>query len=150
MFINVKTDINLSAILRNDMTQEELARIADEAILTLSSQVARPNTPHASERFNILMDARIQLAQALQNALSDKPVWPAGKSKETLTVETGDVPVSLYAYPKVKGRIQRYRVTYGQDIRENLDHANAAGQLGFSILHSLECAGKIDSSGGED
>lgn len=69
------------------------------------------------------------------------------KEQPTLVVKDGlDVPVELYAYPKRAGRIQRYRVSYGQDIRENLNYADAASQLGFSIMHSLECAGKLDTS----
>ena len=39
----------------------------------------------------------------------------------------------------------RFRLTYGVEVRDNLNYGDAADALGRSILHALSCDGKIDN-----
>ncbi len=41
----------------------------------------------------------------------------------------------------------KFRVTYGKQVDDGLDYANAALHLGASIMHALACEGKLDNTG---
>ena len=51
------------------------------------------------------------------------------------------------AFPiKVEQRANgRFRVTYGAEIRDDLDYNAAAKELGLCVFHALACDGKLDS-----
>jgi len=40
----------------------------------------------------------------------------------------------------------RFRVTYGLQVYDRLDYANAAAKLGEAIMHSAACSGKFVTS----
>lgn len=42
---------------------------------------------------------------------------------------------------------KKFRVTYGQQVDDNLDYGAAAEKLGGGIMHALAIAGKLDNSG---
>ncbi len=44
-----------------------------------------------------------------------------------------------------------FRVTYGKQVRDRLCYADAASELGASIMHALACEGNLDNrEKGED
>lgn len=45
-----------------------------------------------------------------------------------------------------RGR-DKFRVTYGKQIDDNLTYARAAEELGQSIMHALACEGALDHRG---
>jgi hypothetical protein len=61
---------------------------------------------------------------------------------QTVTTFTdGDIPVLLEQDEK---NGQRFRVTYGAQVRSGLSYAQAAKEYGECVFHSLACAGKLD------
>lgn len=61
--------------------------------------------------------------------------------RHIITISAGlDAPVSLHQ--RVDGT---FAVIYGADVKSDLDLDGAARNLGYSILHSISCLGKLDS-----
>lgn len=48
-------------------------------------------------------------------------------------------PIKLEQY--VNGK---FKLTYGTEIHDSLTYAQAAHQLGFALMHSFTCEGKIE------
>lgn len=44
-------------------------------------------------------------------------------------------------------RNKLFTVTYGQQVRRELNHSQAAQELGRCILHALACENKVDDTG---
>lgn len=38
-----------------------------------------------------------------------------------------------------------FRVTYGKQVKDYLDYADAAKELGACMMHALACEGKVDN-----
>lgn len=55
--------------------------------------------------------------------------------------------IELAGYPIKVDRLARnkFTVTYGLDVKPNLDYDAAARALGTCIFHALTCEGKLDS-----
>jgi hypothetical protein len=51
------------------------------------------------------------------------------------------------AYPVTLGQHgrDRFKVTYGRSVRDELDYAAAAKALGESIMHALACSERLDN-----
>lgn len=58
---------------------------------------------------------------------------------KTIDTTNTDIPVTLEQ--RSNGR---FRVTYGCEIRDNLDYADAARIYGECLFHSLTCAGALE------
>lgn len=59
-----------------------------------------------------------------------------------IVFETGDTLVQLRQFKN-----KQFRVTYGQDTRDDLGYRDAAHNLGYCLMHALACAGRIDNEG---
>lgn len=55
--------------------------------------------------------------------------------------EDGDYPVKLE-----QRSAGSFRVTYGAEVHDHLDYAEAAREYGECVFHSLACAGKLDNA----
>jgi hypothetical protein len=42
--------------------------------------------------------------------------------------------------------VDRFRVTYGSQVKSNLTYAEAALELGACIMHAAACSGTLDNS----
>ena len=58
-----------------------------------------------------------------------------------MTIENGKYPIILEQYERAT---QRFKVTYGLQIKRNLDYAAAAEEFGLCYFHMLACEGKFD------
>lgn len=58
------------------------------------------------------------------------------------TFTDGDVPVELKQSARKRGRWQ-FTVVYGKQVRSGLSYAEAVGEYGKCVFHSLACAGKL-------
>ena len=58
-----------------------------------------------------------------------------------ITVENGKYPIILEQYERAT---QRFKVTYGLQIKRHLDYAAAAEEFGLCYFHMLACEGKIE------
>lgn len=54
---------------------------------------------------------------------------------------------TLSAWPirLVQTSVDKFSVTYGQQIKVGLDYNHAATELGSCIMHALACKGKLDN-----
>lgn len=55
------------------------------------------------------------------------------------TFTDGDFPVSLYQHGE-----DSFKVVYGAHVDNFLNHEEAVKSYGFSVFHSLSCAGLIE------
>lgn len=64
--------------------------------------------------------------------------------KTCFKIESLPYPLTLEQYPNGD-----FKITYGQEITENLDYASATLVFGQCFFHALSCAGKLDNGYGE-
>lgn len=55
----------------------------------------------------------------------------------------GNYPIRLEQY---SANSMRFRVTYGKQVDDRLDYADAAAKLGEAIMHCAACDGKFVAS----
>jgi len=62
--------------------------------------------------------------------------------KTTLCFEehTGAFPVLLH-----QTGLDRFKVTYGKQIKSGLNYSDAAHELGACLMHAMACDGKLDN-----
>lgn len=60
--------------------------------------------------------------------------------KTCYSVEIGGFAIKL----QQRG-VDRFRVTYGMQVDDNLNYARAAAKFGEAVMHALACEGRLDN-----
>lgn len=63
--------------------------------------------------------------------------------KSTLCHEITDI---AFGVKLEQNGIDRFTVTYGKQVKRNLNYSQAAHEYGACIMHALACGGKLDNS----
>ena len=73
---------------------------------------------------------------------TELPIKEANSLTKCFEIKGLEFPIKLEQRANKK-----FRVTYGQEVSDNLDYGTAAEKLGDAIMHALAIAGKLDNSG---
>lgn len=57
------------------------------------------------------------------------------------SIPADKVPFGISLHQKSK---KNFTVTYGKEVKSNLSYTEAAQQFGLSLMHALNCDGKLD------
>jgi len=57
--------------------------------------------------------------------------------------EPGQYPVKLEQHEGPIASSPRFRVTYGKQVRDDLNYAAAAREVGYCLMHQAGCAGTL-------
>ena len=68
------------------------------------------------------------------------------KMKHCYTFTDGDMEVGLYQSKLSVETKSKFTVTYGMEMWADLHYADAAARFGGAIMHSLQCAGKLETT----
>lgn len=58
------------------------------------------------------------------------------------TVLSMKMPYGLLLEQRANGT---FKVTYGKEVKDNLEYAEAAKEFGLCLFHALACEGKLDN-----
>lgn len=68
------------------------------------------------------------------------------KMKHCHTFDDGDIPVTLHQSRLSVETEPKFVVTYGVEMWTDLHYADAAARYGGAVMHSLTCAGKMETT----
>lgn len=63
------------------------------------------------------------------------------KQKLLYSIPSTQIPFGISLYQKGH---KNFTVVYGQEVKTDLSYGEAAREFGLSILHALNCEGKLD------
>lgn len=63
------------------------------------------------------------------------------KQKLIYSISASQIPFGVSLYQKGH---KKFTVVYGQEVKTDLSYGDAAREFGLSLLHALNCDGKLD------